>query len=259
MSNLGKGASGTVLQGNGTGSSPKYSTATYPGTAGTSGTILRSNGTNIVNSTATYPATAGTSGTILRSDGTNIVNSTATYPSTATTTGQLLRADGTNWVGTTATYPTTAGTSGNQLTSDGTNWSSQENTGNAYSVNCQGLTPADSTQYFLEQSTTSLLTSSSMRTRRYIARSGTLTKVYGGFSCGGVGTSESVTIGIRLNNTTDINVSTSVNMSASPGTFSNTGLSTAVVAGDFIDFTMTTPAWVTNPTNVIINMTAIIQ
>lgn len=51
-------------------------------TAGTSGTLLRSNGTNIVNTTATYPFAAGTSGTILRSDGTNIVNSTATYPNT---------------------------------------------------------------------------------------------------------------------------------------------------------------------------------
>lgn len=73
-------------------------------------------------STATYPSTAGTSGTLLQSNGTNIVNTTATYPGTATGTGKILRADGTNWVATTATYPDTAGTSGNVLTSDGTNW-----------------------------------------------------------------------------------------------------------------------------------------
>ena len=67
-------------------------------TAGTSGTLLRSNGTNIVNTTATYPSTAGTSGTILRSDGTNVVNSTATYPAT-TTANQLLYSSATNTIG----------------------------------------------------------------------------------------------------------------------------------------------------------------
>lgn len=82
-------------------------------TAGTSGTLLRSNGTNIVNTTATYPSTAGTSGTILRSDGTNIVNSTATYPATAGTANTVLKSNGTNIVNSTATFPDT--TTANQL------------------------------------------------------------------------------------------------------------------------------------------------
>jgi hypothetical protein len=105
------GTSGTLLRSNGT--NIVNTTATYPATAGTSGTILRSDGTNIVNSTATYPGTAGTSGTVLTSNGTNIVNSTATYPSTAGTAGTILRSDGTNVVNTTATYPAT--TTANQL------------------------------------------------------------------------------------------------------------------------------------------------
>ena len=99
------GTSGTLLQSNGT--DFVNTTATYPGTATTSGTILRADGTNWVASTATYPNSAGTSGTVLQSNGTNIVNSTAAYPVTATGTGTILRADGTNWVATTATYPTT--------------------------------------------------------------------------------------------------------------------------------------------------------
>ncbi len=49
-------------------------------------------------STATFPATAGTTGTILRSDGTNIVNTTATYPAT-TTANQLLYSSATNTIG----------------------------------------------------------------------------------------------------------------------------------------------------------------
>jgi microcystin-dependent protein len=71
-------------------------------TAGTSGTLLRSNGTNIVNTTATFPTTGGTAGTLLRSDGTNWVNSTATFPTT-TTANQLLYSSATNTVGGLAT------------------------------------------------------------------------------------------------------------------------------------------------------------
>jgi len=76
--------------------------------AGSSGQVLRSGGAGAPAwSTATYPATGGTSGTLLTSNGTNFVNTTATYPATATGTGTILRANGTNWLATTATYPTT--------------------------------------------------------------------------------------------------------------------------------------------------------
>ncbi len=45
-------ASGKVLQGQGIGVASAFSTATYPATAGTASTILRSDGTNIVNTSA---------------------------------------------------------------------------------------------------------------------------------------------------------------------------------------------------------------
>jgi hypothetical protein len=75
-SNQNTGASGTVLQGQGLGTADAHSTATYPATAGTSGTILTSNGTNIVNTTATYPSTA-TTGDIIFATGTNALGSLA--------------------------------------------------------------------------------------------------------------------------------------------------------------------------------------
>lgn len=161
MSNIGTGTAGTVLQGNGAGSSPKFSTATYPATAGTNGTLLQSNGTNIVNTTATYPGTATGTGTILRADGTNWSASTTTYPNTnavstllyassanvmsalttanngtlvtsATgvpsilagpgSTGNILQSNAAAAPSfSSATYPSTAGTSGKVLISDGTN------------------------------------------------------------------------------------------------------------------------------------------
>lgn len=45
-------AAGKLLQAQGVAANPAYTTATYPGTAGTNGTFLQSNGTNFVNSTA---------------------------------------------------------------------------------------------------------------------------------------------------------------------------------------------------------------
>lgn len=101
VGSVGPGTAGQVLQSGGAAANPSYSTATYPATAGTSGTVLQSNGTNIVNSTATYPATATGTGTILRANGTNWVASTATYPNTAGSSGNVLTSDGTNWVSST--------------------------------------------------------------------------------------------------------------------------------------------------------------
>lgn len=56
---------------------PVWSTATFPSTAGASGTILRSNGTNWVNSTATFSDTY-TANNILYSNGANTVTGLAT-------------------------------------------------------------------------------------------------------------------------------------------------------------------------------------
>ena len=89
----------------------------------TAGQILRSGASTTPSwSTATYPATAGTSGKVLISDGTNIVSSTPTFPNASATSGKFIRSDGTNWIASTPTLPTTGGTASTLLRSDGTNW-----------------------------------------------------------------------------------------------------------------------------------------
>lgn len=70
------GTSGQLLQSAGS-AIPVYTTATYPTTGGTSGTVLRSNGTNWVNTTTTFADTYGAS-TILYSNGANTVTGLAT-------------------------------------------------------------------------------------------------------------------------------------------------------------------------------------
>lgn len=63
---------------------PVWSTATYPSTATSTGSILYANGTNYVASTSLWPNTVGTAGKVLRSDGTTNAYSTSTFSDTYT-------------------------------------------------------------------------------------------------------------------------------------------------------------------------------
>ena len=81
------------------GDSPVWSTTTFPTSAGSAGTILRSNGTNFVNSTATFSDTYGAS-TLLYSNGANTVTGLAT----ANSSGLLTNGSGVPaWVTVTGT------------------------------------------------------------------------------------------------------------------------------------------------------------
>jgi len=71
------GASGTLFQSGGVGVLPGFTTAAYPSTAGTSGTMMRSNGTNWANSTSTFADTYAIN-TILYNSSANTVVGLAT-------------------------------------------------------------------------------------------------------------------------------------------------------------------------------------
>jgi hypothetical protein len=83
VSSTAVGSTGQVLQAN-SGADPTYSTATFPSTATSTGTILRADGTNWVATTATYPATT-TANQLLVSTATNVVGGV-----TAGATGTVL-------------------------------------------------------------------------------------------------------------------------------------------------------------------------
>lgn len=72
----GPGTTGNVLQSNAA-AAPSFSTATFPSTATSTGTILRADGTNWVATTATYPTTT-TANQILYSSATSTVTGLAT-------------------------------------------------------------------------------------------------------------------------------------------------------------------------------------
>lgn len=97
---LTRGGTGTTLTASNGGIvySNASTLAVLAGTATANRVLMSGSSTTPSWSTATYPATAGTTGTILRSDGTNWVNTTATYPTT-TTANQILYSSATNVIG----------------------------------------------------------------------------------------------------------------------------------------------------------------
>lgn len=62
-------------------------------------------------------------------------------------------------------------------------------------------------------------------------------------------TTESMTVSARINNTTDVLLSSAVTSDQTAQQFSVIGLSQTIYAGDKIEIKVLTPTWVTNPTN----------
>lgn len=106
----GPGVTGRVIQSNAA-AAPSYSTATYPSTATSTGTILRANGTNWVASTSTFADTYAVS-TLLYASSANVVSGLPTSPnSTLTTDGSGVPQWTSSGTGTGITWSGVSGTS----------------------------------------------------------------------------------------------------------------------------------------------------
>jgi len=116
-------------------------------------------------------------------------------------------------------------------------------------------TPADSTSYFFGGQGFNPSTTEGIH-RVYIAKLGTIKAAYIQFiNNGTLGTNETSSIYVRLNATTDTLISSNVKNDsglATPYVVSSTALSINVVAGDYFEIKWTTPAWATNPTQIIV-------
>ena len=187
----------------------------------------------VTNNACDEPTAA--SGKILQGQGVGTASnfSTATYPSTATGTGKILRADGTNW---------TSSTPGSTANLNGFIGSS---TGN----------PADSTTYYFVNTLafTSVTSATDPRTIFYVPKAVTLAKVYGTFTVNGtLGSAQNCTLFIRVNNSSNTNITSTIQLTSSTNNFNNTALALSLSAGDFFNIGFTGPAWTTNPTTVSI-------
>lgn len=95
------------------------------------------------------------------------------------------------------------------------------------------------------------ITTTSGDRRLYIPKTGTIKAIYIFILTGGtLGTTETTTYSIRLNDTTDTTISSTVAYDVRNQVVSNAALNIPVVAGDYIEIKMAHPTWTTNPTTI---------
>jgi hypothetical protein len=112
------------------------------------------------------------------------------------------------------------------------------------------LSPADARTYYFGCFPSIASTTTADRTRCYLPKGGRITAVYGTFwNSGTLASAQTSTIQLRLNNTTNYTVASTVLNTAVTTAFGDNTLSIAVSQGDFFELTWTTPTWTTNPTN----------
>lgn len=87
----------------------------------------------------------------------------------------------------------------------------------------------------------------------FVPRTGRVTRVdLWSAVAGTLGSTESVTLAFRLNDTTDTSLSTSIQYTAiKNGHVAFSGLNVTVAAGDFFEFKQIAPNWVTKPTSIV--------
>jgi len=118
----------------------------------------------------------------------------------------------------------------------------------------------DSTTYFVSaDNAAGLVTANNALSQVMIPAAGTITTIYGTVQVGTLGTGENITHRYLINGGAAVNLSTSVTWSSSPKSFTYTGLSIAVSAGDYFQMQFVTPAFTSNPANVVISYSMLIS
>lgn len=110
--------------------------------------------------------------------------------------------------------------------------------------------PADATSYYWAIFQTAAMGTAAVNNPWYVPVSGTIRTVDVFFRVAGTAAStETSTLYLRKNDTTDGTVTSAINLSANYHELV-TGLAISVTAGDTIQCKWTTPTWATNPTDV---------
>lgn len=125
-------------------------------------------------------------------------------------------------------------------------------TARGYTLSVQALTssPADGATIYFGQLPKAPVTAAAT-SKVFIRKSGTIKAANIYCFSGTAGTNEVWVAHIRLNNTTDTQIA-SVSLATGERVWSNTGLSIAVVAGDYIEIKFVNPTWSVNPLTCIL-------
>lgn len=123
--------------------------------------------------------------------------------------------------------------------------------GLGYTLSVQALTssPADGATIYFGQLPKAPTTTPNI-SKVYIPKDGTITRAQIYCYSGTAGTNQAWSGYVRLNNTTDTLIAT-LSVATNERVFSNSSLSIAVVAGDYIEIKFINPTWPTNPATTI--------
>lgn len=141
-------------------------------------------------------------------------------------------------------------------TSSSSDWIKQNGSYSLQFGNGSSRDPADATTYYTGMVQALNAMSSTTVLRTYCPRAGTITGAYLYFLFT-AGSAETSNLYIRVNNTTDYLISSSVVLNSATAQFivTNSSINIPVSAGDYISLKWVTPTWVTNPTTVSISAT----
>lgn len=188
--------------------------------------------------------------------GTGQITATAAFDalSPVTTRGDLIYRNASNNV------RLAAGTSGQFLKTLGSGadpaWAAAPAfTGQLSFGDATGINPVDATTYYFGTLFGVDPGTADNPPGYFVPKAATLVAVYGSFAVAGtLGTTETSTVTIRKNASTDIlTVTSTVQLSAAVNDYSSTGNSIAVSAGDKLYIKWAAPTWATNPTVVFGN------
>jgi hypothetical protein len=112
--------------------------------------------------------------------------------------------------------------------------------------------PADATTYYFGGFPGLAPSTSATSRKLWMPRAGVIRAVYGNIVYLGAGSNEASTLSLRLNDTTDTQITATLDLSNAGlnVSFNNAGLSIPVAQGDFVSLKWVTPTWTTNPTAV---------
>lgn len=111
---------------------------------------------------------------------------------------------------------------------------------------CVCTNPADSTAYYFDDSN---FGTNATQARIYIPKAGTITWATLYTRSPTISSNEQFTIALRLNNTSNTDVTTTATFDAISTVYTKTDLSLAVAEGDYVCWTYTAPVRGTNPIN----------
>ncbi len=135
-------------------------------------------------------------------------------------------------------------------------------TGAQYTLTIGGssFSPADATTYYAGWPLALAPTTTANIRRVLVPQPGSVRTVCFSFANNSIlGTAETSSVFLRLNNATDTTLSTAVTNDVMPTTYCTTGLAVPVVVGDSLELKWTTPTWATNPSNLHITGVVYIQ